>query len=119
MRIGRHAQCSFNTPTGEPPVSSSGPAQNEQQACFTSSEEVRHLKAEVAYLKDLLSCSQLPRENDIGVASVSEAVISVRQVLNDHTHDQERGVPLGKSTGPPKHPKNRAQRGYYTQHSLF
>lgn len=117
VRSGRPEQCSFETGTGQPPMSNSQFAQQQAQR---NSDEIRHLRAEVAQLKGLLPKARLQHESDCVAetlpatdnADKAESGQAVLLNMNDQS-------PAGVTDTELSDPRERSPRGYYGQHTLF
>jgi hypothetical protein len=108
IRSGRPEQCSFETGTGPPIVSNN---QFTQQQVQRNSNEIQHLRAEVAQLRALLEKARLqPEAEALRVADNAE--FGQQAVLKGSS-------PANVTNTDPSDPRERSPRGYYSQHSLF
>lgn len=131
VRTGRSDQCSFETETGQPPISNSQLAQ--QSANY--SNEVQELRAEVAQLKSLLSESRLQHENNFPTAlktvSLGNDTLLSGQERHENVVIEKRSVSdlLNRTIEGPDNltnpaidvsdPRKRSSSRYYSQHTLL
>lgn len=117
--------CLFGTPTGQPPLPNAALAQQQQQqyAQSGSNEEITHLQAEVAHLKELLSQTCPPNRSDSRFEVEIEAAPAITPpntgTYSGHQRLAVDSASLANAVDTQDHPKNRAPRGYYAQHSLL
>ncbi|CZR65084.1 related to transcription activator protein acu-15 [Phialocephala subalpina] len=113
---GRPDECSFETTTGHPPVSSYQSAQQAQR----NSEDVRDLRAEVAELRELLSKGPLQYESNC----IEEHLLATNNVELSQAATTKKNIEKDLSlANAPKtellDPRERSPRVYYSQHTLL
>jgi hypothetical protein len=115
VRSGRQAQRSFETVTGQLPMST-GPLTIEHVQSHIN--EIQDLRAEVALLKALLSKTSLEHYTKRSEGTIRDNAEYVQTVLVNDNPEADQG-PAYVANTEISDPRQRSQSGYYKQHTLL
>ncbi|THX55944.1 hypothetical protein D6D08_09328 [Aureobasidium pullulans] len=111
VKTGRAHLCIYDSQNGQPPMANQQPGR-QRQASPSNHDEVRRLRAEVEQLRSLLS----KQTGEFAALPTPPATLPATESSIEQSKDE---VPAWKVHQSSNHPKDRAPRIYYAQHSLF
>ncbi|THX40089.1 hypothetical protein D6D11_08736 [Aureobasidium pullulans] len=111
VKTGRAHLCIYDSQDGQPPTANQQP-ERQRQASPSNHDEVRRLRAEVEQLRSLLS----KQTGGFAAPPTSSATLPATESSIEQSKDEVPPWGVHQSSN---HPKDRAPRIYYAQHSLF
>ncbi|THW56006.1 hypothetical protein D6D25_03263 [Aureobasidium pullulans] len=111
VKTGRAHLCIYDSQNGQPPMANQQP-ERQRQASPANHDKVRRLRAEVEQLRSLLS----KQTGEFAALPTPPATLPATESSIEQSKDE---VPAWKVHQSSNHPKDRAPRIYYAQHSLF